>query len=104
MFVASGRALPGVYQLYLVHAGQNVETTSTVALTLGVNSDSAQTRLFTRRTRRAEPRTAVMVALVDVLRGVVVEMVTPAGDQIEIDEALVTGALVSSAAKPQSPK
>lgn len=98
IFVASGRALPGVYQLYLVHSGQNVETTSTVALTLGVNSDSARTLIFTRRTRRAEARTAVMVAMVDVRRGVVVEMVTPAGDQIEVDEALLTG-VSSSAAK-----
>jgi hypothetical protein len=79
MFVAAGRALPGVYQVYLVHNSQNLETTSTVAVTLGAGTDGARTEIFTRRTRRGEPNRAVLVALVNVLTGELVEWLPPAG-------------------------
>jgi hypothetical protein len=79
MFVSAGRATPGVYQVYIVHNSQNLETTSTVAVTLGAGTDTARTAIFTRRTRRGEPNRAVLVALVNVQTGELVEWIPPAG-------------------------
>jgi hypothetical protein len=78
MFVASGRALPGIYQVYLVHNSRNLETTSTVTLTLGAGTDFAKTLIFTRRSRQANAGAAIMVAFVNVRTGEVVEAIHPA--------------------------
>jgi hypothetical protein len=71
--VAPGFALPGWYRIYVVHNSQDVETTSTIAITLGANSGNPSTTIITRRTRIAAPRTAVLVATVNVLTGEIVE-------------------------------
>lgn len=73
IFVSAGRAFPGIYWIGVVHNSQDVETTSTIALTLGAGSDGAKTVIFTRRTTRGAPRTGVLVAQVNVLTGEVVE-------------------------------
>jgi hypothetical protein len=83
MFVSAGRSLAGIYQIYLVHNSQSLETTSTVSITLGAGTSVAKTVLFSRRTRRAEPRTAVFVGMVNVRTGEVVEWVgTGAADEV----------------------
>ena len=85
---ASGLVLPGFYQVYVVHNSQDLETTSTIAVTLGANSGNASTSIFTRRTRRAAPGTAVLVANINVKTGEIVEMLgTGAADQ-PLDAAL----------------
>lgn len=73
IFVSAGRAYPGIYLIAIVHNSQDVETTSTVSVTLGAGSDNAKTVIFTRRTNRAASRTAALVAQVNVLTGEVVE-------------------------------
>jgi hypothetical protein len=95
IFAAAGRAMPGIYQIYIIHAGQNVETTATISVTLGANSANPQTAIFTRRTRRAAPGTAVMVAFVNVQTGQIVEMVNPGGTPLTVDEATLTGGMTS---------
>lgn len=75
VFVAAGRAYPGVYQIGIVHNGQDLETTATISVTLGAGSDNAKTVIFTRRTNRAASHTAVLVAQVNVLTGEIVEWV-----------------------------
>ena len=77
--VAPGLAFPGYYRVYVVHNSQDVETTSTIAITLGAGSANPSTSIFTRRTRRAAPGTAVLVATINVLTGEIVEMLGTAG-------------------------
>jgi hypothetical protein len=91
--------MPGIYQVYIVHAGQNVETTATISVTLGANSPNPQTAIFTRRTRRAAPGTAVMVALINVQTGQIVEMVNPGGVPLTVDDATLTGVMSGSKSK-----
>ena len=77
--VPPGFALPGFYRVYVVHNSQDLETTATIAVTLGANSGNPSTSIFTRRTRRAAPGTAVLVATINVLTGEIVEMVGTTG-------------------------
>jgi hypothetical protein len=85
MFVAAGRALPGMYTIYLTHTSRSLETTSTVTVTLGANTDFAKTLIFTRRSRQANAGTAILVATVNVRTGEVVEMI----NRVPVD--LLTG-------------
>jgi hypothetical protein len=73
IIVAPGLALPGFYSVFIVHNSRDLETTSTIAITLGAASSNPSTSIFTRRTRRAAPGTAVLVATINVLTGEIVE-------------------------------
>lgn len=86
--VASGLPLPGFYRIYVVHNSQDFETTSTIAVTLGANSGNPSTSIFMRRTRRAAPGTAVLVATVNVQTGEIVEMLGTAAADEGLDAAL----------------
>lgn len=73
IFVSAGSALPGTYQIYLVHYGNSVPTTSTVAVTLGAGTPNARTAFFTRQTNTGSPSTGFNVADVNIGTGQVVE-------------------------------
>lgn len=79
ILVPPGFAMPGFYQIYAVHNSQDAETTATIAVTLGANSGNPSTSIFTRRTRRAAPGTAILVATVNVVSGEIVEAVGTSG-------------------------
>jgi hypothetical protein len=94
MFVDAGRALPGMYGIYLVHNSRNLETTSTITVTLGVNTNFAKTLIFTRRSRQANPGQAILVATVNVRTGEVVEMI----NRVPVDW------ITTDAAQPPKPR
>lgn len=65
----------GVYRIYIVHNAGDVETTSTVAITTSSKvTGAAKTLIINRRTRFAQPGTAVLVAAVNLQTGEIVEM------------------------------
>jgi hypothetical protein len=71
IFVPSGGALSGVYQVYLVHFGGASPTTSTVTITVGGGARSAT---FTRTTTSSGATRTVNVANVNVVNGEIVEV------------------------------
>ena len=72
----------------MVHNSQDLETTSTIAITLGAYSGNPSTSIFTRRTRRAAADTAVLVATINVLTGEIVEMLgtAPENDGLSVTQ------------------
>jgi hypothetical protein len=71
--VGAAGAVPGIYQVFVVHYRTTVPTTSTVAITLGVGSASPYTKVFTRQTIESDARTGINVALVDIKNGIISE-------------------------------
>jgi hypothetical protein len=66
IFVTTGTAVPGIYQVYIVHYTGNTPTTATVAITLNAGTPNAQTALFTRVTSLGAPSVGFNVANVDI--------------------------------------
>jgi uncharacterized protein YfaP (DUF2135 family) len=71
--IERGRAIPGIYQVFIVHYRGDAPTTSTVAVTLNVGTPAARTAIFTRQTDAPDFQEGVNVALVDVASGVIGE-------------------------------
>jgi hypothetical protein len=73
IYVQSGAALAGTYQFYIVQYGRQVQTTSTIAVTLYPGTSNERTAIFTRTTAGANPGLGYNVANVDIGAGTIAE-------------------------------
>ena len=73
IFVPTGGAASGTYQVFIVHFGGPVPTTTSIRVTLGTGP-SAVVRTFTRTTTVSSSSIGVNVANINVLAGQVTEV------------------------------
>jgi hypothetical protein len=82
IFVPTGRAASGVYQVYIDHYSGASPTTSTITITVNAGTAQAKTQTFTRTTTSAAP--TVNVATVNVITG---EIIGVSSARLTTDEA-----------------